>query len=121
MTQLQPYEDLNTVNEVARTLVSPAEIVAVTRAPEGKSTVVVRIDTPGAQYYLRIAHEHNASFYAEVEIHQRLHALGLHVPEVVFFESRNDLLQRSIMLTKAIPGRSIGHVNQPRSLESTVD
>lgn len=116
MTQLQPYEDPYTIKKVARTLLSPIEVLAATRVPEGISTVVFQIDTPSAQYYLRIMHEQNLSFDSEVEAHEHLHNLGLHVPEVVAFEHQHESLQRSVMLTKAIPGRPIGYTDQPQSI-----
>jgi len=57
--------------------------------------------------YLRVLPEEGASFAPEVAAHTLLRQRQVNVPEVLYFEQRNELLQRSIMLTTAIKGRPL--------------
>jgi aminoglycoside phosphotransferase (APT) family kinase protein len=106
-------EDLSTVTQFARTIVTAAAPLTVARMAEGVSTIVYRIDAGEQTYYLRILPEPDASFAPEAAAHQQLRAAGLHVPEVVYFEHHNTLFQRSLMLTTAIAGRAIGYGPPP--------
>jgi aminoglycoside phosphotransferase (APT) family kinase protein len=110
------FEDLSTVTQFARTIVTSAGPVTVARIAEGVSTAVYRIDAGEQTYYLRILPEPGASFAPEVMAHQRLRAAGLHVPEVIYFEHYNPLFQRSLMLTTAIAGRAIGYGQSPTDI-----
>jgi aminoglycoside phosphotransferase (APT) family kinase protein len=112
---LQNFEDANSVAIVANSILAPLEVTTITRVPEGVSTAVFRVDTTAEQFYLRVNPEPDASFAGEDEAHRKLHRLGVRVPEVVYFEERNPLLQRSVMMTKAVPGRAIGYEDQPES------
>lgn len=79
-----------------------------TRVPEGVSTFVYRLTRGDDVYYLRVLPEPGASFAPEVYVHQLLRQHGVRVPEVVDFEHHDDVLQRSVMLTTALPGQPIG-------------
>jgi len=88
--------------------------LAVERVTQGGSTWVYRVRRHDGTLYLRILPEAEDSFSPEVFIHRRLHALGVHVPEVVYFEHRNALVGHSIMVTTEIAGTAVGY-NQDRS------
>ncbi|GER91326.1 hypothetical protein KDW_54880 [Dictyobacter vulcani] len=81
--------------------------IQVERMAEGSSTFVYRIVYPNELFYLRILPEENASFAPEVAVHTRLRQMQVKVPEVIYFEHYNEQLQRSIMVTTEIKGRSI--------------
>jgi aminoglycoside phosphotransferase (APT) family kinase protein len=85
----------------------PAKPIRVERVAEGGSTYVYRLTTEHERFYLRVLPEEGASFLPEVEVHRRLRENGVTVPEVVYFESINELVQRSIMVTTEIPGTPI--------------
>src|SRR5216683_6034773 len=90
----------------------------VERAEEGVSTYVYRLYRGNEVFYLRVLPEVNASFAPEVYVHEMLRAKDVKVPEVVYFEHYNEVVQRSVMVTTAIKGKHIGHyhVNEvPRS------
>lgn len=80
---------------------------------EGGSTFVYRIAFEGKTFYLRVWPEEGESFAPEVAIHAYLSQRQIKVPEVIYFEQRNDLLQRSIAVTTEIKG-------QPLSQSSTL-
>lgn len=80
---------------------------AVERVPTGVSTRVYRIRRGSEIFYLRVLPEADASFAPEARVHELLRARGVRVPEVLYFEHCNSMLQRSVMLTSAIPGRPI--------------
>jgi Phosphotransferase enzyme family len=74
---------------------------------EGVSTFVYRILCGDETFYLRVLPEEGASFAPEVAAHTLLRQRQVNVPEVIYFEQRNELLQRSIMMTTAIEGRPL--------------
>ena len=82
--------------------------VAWERVTEGVSTVVYRARRREERFYLRILPELGLTFAPEVKVHERARALGCRVPEVLAYEVRNPVLERSLMLTREIPGRPIG-------------
>jgi aminoglycoside phosphotransferase (APT) family kinase protein len=81
----------------------------VARVPEGRSTHVYRLRRDAETFYLRVLPEAEDSFAPEVRAHVLLRSRGVRVPEVVYFEHRNELVQRSIMVTTQIPGCAVGH------------
>ena len=113
-------EDLFAVTQFVRSIFAASAPLTVARAAEGVSTVVYRVDAGTQTYYLRILPEPDASFAPEVVVHQQLHAAGLHVPEVVYFEQLNALFQRSLILTTAIAGRAIGYQQPPAAARQIV-
>ena len=84
----------------------PAHPVRIERMTEGVSTLVYRVIYQNEVFYLRILVE-NASFAPEVAVHTHLRQMQVGVPEVIYFEHYNELLQRSIMVTTEIKGRPI--------------
>jgi aminoglycoside phosphotransferase (APT) family kinase protein len=92
----------------------------VERAGEGQSTAVYRVRTNGELFYLRILPEVSAGFAPEAFVHSVLRAWRLHVPEVLYVEHFNALLQRSLMLTTAIAGQAIGYGARPSATPQIV-
>src|SRR5205823_4788530 len=85
----------------------PSISFMVERVAEGVSTFVYRILCGDETFYLRVLPEAGASFAPEVAAHTLLRQRQVNVPEVLYFEQRNELLQRSIMMTTAIKGRPL--------------
>jgi aminoglycoside phosphotransferase (APT) family kinase protein len=97
--------------ERVKTVVSsifPSIPTHIERITEGVSTYVYRIASDHKTWYLRVLPEEGASFVPEAMVHARLREMQVKVPEVIYVEPYNDLLQRSIMVTTEIPGRPIG-------------
>jgi aminoglycoside phosphotransferase (APT) family kinase protein len=85
----------------------PACSPQIERVAVGVSTYVYRIFARKTTWYLRVLPEEGASFTPEAEVHARLRQAGVRVPEVIFVEPYNELLQRSLMLTTEIPGQPL--------------
>jgi aminoglycoside phosphotransferase (APT) family kinase protein len=82
--------------------------VEIERAGDGISTAVYRLQRGEEVFYLRVLPEIGQSFAPEAYVHTLLCGLGVHVPEVVYFEHYNEGLQRSVMVTSEISGRHLG-------------
>ncbi len=80
--------------------------VKLERVKSGLSTYVYRVEHKGQTFYLRILPE-DASFAAEAKAHELLLSHGVTVPEPIYFEHKNELLGKSLMLTSEIPGQCI--------------
>jgi fructosamine-3-kinase len=113
---VQPYENISIVEQVVRAIFPTHHRLIVVRVTEGVSTIVYRVEMANNTYYLRIWPMPDESFVPEVTIHRHLRALGLHVPEVVYFEQHNTLVERSIMMTTTITGQALGDDYQPAHL-----
>jgi aminoglycoside phosphotransferase (APT) family kinase protein len=87
----------------------PGVPLSIERVTAGVSTFVYRVRSEQETFYLRVLPERNASFAPEVWVHQTLRASGADVPEVVHFEHRSPILDRSVMLVREIPGDEVGH------------
>ncbi len=85
----------------------PLAPTQVERVLEGISTNVYRIIYQQETFYLRVLPEEGASFAPEAVVHSQLRQLGIKVPEVIYVEPCNDLLQRSIMVTREVKGQPI--------------
>ncbi len=85
----------------------PLAPTQVERVLEGISTNVYRIIYQQETFYLRVLPEEGASFAPEAVVHSQLRQLGIRVPEVIYVEPCNDLLQRSIMVTREVKGQPI--------------
>ncbi len=83
------------------------ENITVEPVTEGVSTYVYRLLRGSGVLYLRILPEVGASFAPEVMVHMLLHRQGVRVPNVVYWEDRNTLVERSVMITTAIAGTQI--------------
>ena len=73
----------------------------------GVSTYVYRVRHNNQLYYLRVLPE-DASFAAEAKAHEIMLEYGVNVPKPIYFEHKNILLSKSLMLTSNIPGHCIG-------------
>lgn len=89
----------------------PRNPLKIERVTEGVSTYVYRIVFPQETFYLRVLPEAEASFYPEVAVHKQLREMGVKVPEVLHFEPRNELLQRSIMVVAEVKGQPLNQSN----------
>ena len=107
------YENPIVVTQVVRQILTDHESLIVERVLEGRSTAVYRVWNDDAILYLRILPEQSASYAPEAYVHATLRAQGLLVPEVVYFEHYNPIVQRSVMLTTSIMGRAIGGGSYP--------
>ena len=96
--------DINLVTQAARYIFRAD--VAPERVKSGWSTYVYRVAHGGQSYYLRVLPE-DASFAAEAKAHEILLAHGVTVPKPLYFEHKNELLGKSVMLTSEIPGRCL--------------
>jgi aminoglycoside phosphotransferase len=77
------------------------------RTPTGGSTLVYRIERGGTVQYLRLAESATASLAPEALAHRLLRDRGACVPDIVHFEPFDQRLQRSALVTSAIPGWSL--------------
>ncbi|GHO97989.1 hypothetical protein KSF_080370 [Reticulibacter mediterranei] len=98
--------DMQHVRTVVEQLFSSSS-PQIERVAVGVSTYVYRILARNTTWYLRVLPEEGASFVPEAEVHTQLRQMQVRVPEVIFVEPYNELLQRSIMLTTEIPGQSL--------------
>jgi aminoglycoside phosphotransferase (APT) family kinase protein len=77
------------------------------RTPEGVSTQVYRLVRGPEPFYLRVAEEPDENLETDAELHQRLLALGVRVPRVVFVEAFDATIGRSVAITTEVPGASL--------------
>jgi aminoglycoside phosphotransferase (APT) family kinase protein len=103
----EPDVDVRILDDIARRVLRGSGDLALHRMETGGSTPVYRIRHGDVTLYLRLAEGPDADLAPEVLVHTLLHAQGVRVPEVVHFESRHPLLERSVMVTTEIPGRSL--------------
>ncbi len=102
--------DRAAIRAVADRIFSKSLDLTVTRATEGVSTYVYRIERGAETFYLRVLPEAGASFAPEAEVHRLLRAHGVKVPGVVYVVQHDETLERSVMVTTAIAGSHIGHI-----------
>lgn len=104
-----PLPSLPATHEIKTVITTlfPSTSLVIERVTEGASTWVYRILSQNETFYLRILPEYGASFAPEVGAHTRLRHRQVKVPEIIYFEHCNDVLQRSIMVTSAIKGLSL--------------
>lgn len=75
------------------------------RTPDGVATEVFRIFRGDQRFYLRLAEDETKTLAAEAAVHNELRRLGVTVPEVVHYDTFNQGLRRSVLVTTEIPGR----------------
>ncbi|HEX4204199.1 MAG TPA: aminoglycoside phosphotransferase family protein [Ktedonobacteraceae bacterium] len=112
----QSLPDMRRIEEVVGRIFSFG-LLAIERVVEGVSTYVYRIISGHEIFYLRVLPEEGASFAPEAVVHAQLGQRLVKVPEIIYFESCNDLLQRSIMVKTEIKGQSINQSNTLRKDE----
>ncbi len=100
--------DIRQIETIVR-YIFPSTSLVVERVAEGISTRVYRITARSEIFYLRVLPEERTSFAPEVATHAQLRQRQVSVPEVIYFEHCNDLLQRSIMITTEIKGQPVSH------------
>lgn len=93
----------------------------IIRMAEGVSTRVYRLRFDSTTLYLRVLPERGASFAPEALAHDLLRHHGVSVPEVVYYEAGNELLQRSIMVTTEIPGTALTRSSLGNDSQSILD
>jgi aminoglycoside phosphotransferase (APT) family kinase protein len=96
--------DLQALADLVGRIFPPPGSCRIERTESGTSTQVYRIRRGGDVFYLRIAENRAASLGPEVRVHEVLRARGVRVPAVVHFESFEERLARSVMVTEEIPG-----------------
>lgn len=82
------------------------DFIHLERTATGASTYVYRVRTAEGERYIRLLPE-GTSFAAEALAHRALRARGVPVPAVIGFEARNPAAGLSVMVTEAMPGRSV--------------
>ncbi len=83
-------------------------------AVKGVDTNVYRIAFMNEIFWLRIPSDSEITYEAEVKVHSELIKLGALVPEVVAYESKDNSLQRSVMIIRdmgGVPLEEIGSEN----------
>ena len=73
----------------------------------GRSTPVYRVEVGPLSCFLRLSETPDASLGPEALAHEVLLSYGARVPAVVGYEPFDPVLERSVMLTTAIPGSSL--------------
>jgi aminoglycoside phosphotransferase len=101
--------DLRVIEALVTRIFSHTIRLSVEKMEEGVSTHVYKIYRGNEVFYLRILPEVGASFAPEAHVHTFLREKNVKVPEIVYFEHCNVMLQRSIMVTTEIKGRPISH------------
>lgn len=84
--------------------------VSFERFPEGVSGQVYRLTRGPDVFFLRAAEEEGENLAIDAELHRQLRMRGVHVPEVVYMEHLDPVLERSVMITTEVPGRSLEQV-----------
>lgn len=104
--------DLNIVHRLSENFFGmPVELERVTT---GVSTFVYRIRLKDKTFYLRILPEREASFDAEVKVHELLLKHDLNVPKVIHFETINEWVKLSTMIVEEIPGCSMSGIGSAK-------
>jgi len=93
--------DINIVKQVVKNYLQAD--VEIERMKSGSSTYVYCVKFGTQTYYLRVLPE-DISFAAEAKAHKIMLEHGINVPSPIYFEHKNSLLNKSIMLTSEIPG-----------------
>jgi Ser/Thr protein kinase RdoA (MazF antagonist) len=83
-----------------------SNIISVEPVPKGSSTYVYRVTTTSGTYYMRFLPD-DASFAAEVLVHNSLYTAGVKVPKILGFEHKNEYTGLSLMLVDEITGTCI--------------
>jgi aminoglycoside phosphotransferase (APT) family kinase protein len=103
----KPDVDASALTALLRRVFGTSVRVSCERTPDGVSTQVYRLVRGREMFYLRIAEEVDESLETDAELHRRLVALGVRVPRVVFVESFDATIGRSVAITTEVPGASL--------------
>ena len=99
--------DATVVRRVLADILPATATAPIERVRAGVSTWVYRVVLPTETLYLRVLPEPDASMLPEALAHGAARARGVLVPEVVAVAHHSPALDRSLMLTSAIPGRPL--------------
>jgi Ser/Thr protein kinase RdoA (MazF antagonist) len=78
--------------------------VGWSRAPEGISTQVYRLERDREVFYLRVGEDAEQSLVVEAELQRELRRRGASVPEVIFVEPFDPGLGRSVLIMRELAG-----------------
>lgn len=95
------------VQSMLVSILGGAASIRITRMDQGHSTWVYRVERGTERFYLRILPEEEDTYAPEVRAHELAREAGARVPEVLHYEARNAVVDRSIMLTSEIAGRPL--------------
>lgn len=112
--------DLEIVVQEVKHLLPRLPVSSIERVEEGVSTYVYRIRSNNDVFYLRLLPEIGASFAPEVYVHQLLITKGVKVPDVVYYEHYNEVLQQSLMLITEIQGTHLGHCSSQKDQKAVL-
>ena len=93
---------------VAAWLGCDADELAIEPAFGGRSTPVYRVELGAQSWYLRLSESSDASLGPEALAHEVVLSYGARVPAIVGYEPFDPVLERSVMLTTAVSGSSLG-------------
>jgi hypothetical protein len=79
----------------------------VERAASGSTTQIYRVHRQGITLFVRVAEDVEDSMAMEAWVHEELRRRGVRVPEVVLLVPFDERIDRSVMVTTEIRGRSI--------------
>ena len=102
----RPALDGEAIVALARSIFPATQPLTVERVPEGISTYVYRIERGNERFYLRLLPEVGDSFAPELRAHALMRERGIRVPEVIYFEHRNEVFGLSVLVTTEIAGCS---------------
>ncbi len=103
----KPDVDPKALSAVLKRAFGVARPLSFERTAEGVSTQVYRVRRDGGLFYLRIAEKESDDLRTDAELHRRLLGLGVSVPDVVYVESFDAGLRRSVMITTEIEGKPL--------------
>ena len=93
-----------------------SRVVSVARARSGGSTDVYRIRTESETFYLRLAEDDIDNLTSEAEAHRHLRHVGVAAPEVVHISEHVATFNRSVMITREVPGEATSGIRDPAAL-----
>ena len=105
--------DLHIIRDVLAELAPHLACAEVAPVAEGHSTWVYRIASGQEVCYLRVLPEADAAMAPEALVHDTLLRRGLPVPRVLAVRDLHPRLERSLMLTGAVPGRALAADEPP--------
>lgn len=98
---------IDIIRSVVRQVFPTGELPTVERVDEGVSTLVYRLRRGRECFYLRVLPEEGAGFAPEARVHALLRERGVRVPEVIYYEDRNEAVGRAVMVTTEIAGAPV--------------
>jgi Ser/Thr protein kinase RdoA (MazF antagonist) len=103
----KPDVDVEVVRNIADRALPGTGRPIVERASSGTTTQVYRVHRDGTALFVRIAEDAEDSMAMEALVHLELRRRAVRVADVVLMDPFDDRIQRSVMVTTEIAGRSI--------------